>query len=979
MLLLAFVGCGEQERVEYTSPESLGSATVAVAIGSAHDKFMSDNYPTANILRPDAMAELATMVSEGRADFAILDRNVAESMIALNENLVIVDPEVMHSNIAAGFNMENTQLRDEFNTFIDKFSKSEEFADIIEGWHSGEGHKANIQIPTEGPLLRAGVCSLSPPFCMVRDNELQGSSIDIVKHFAKEFGYLLELKPMNFPALLTSIQSGKIDILISGLTYTEERAKSINYSHFYQQNPSVVIARKDSSAVDEDEDEEYYTFEKFRTSRIGVLMGSTADAYVKEFCPDATIVNIEASSDFYPMAKGNKIDYFISDMPRVFKYQESMKDLKVGDPCLYSNGVAAAFHPDNAFLRSEFNDFLAKFGESDIYKDMLERWFIKGDTENIPTIESLDEGKKLFVATDCESFPYTAIINNKIEGFEIELVRRFALDRGYRVEFMPMKFSAVISAIASKKADMGASSICITDEREKIFLFSDAYYAVDSGVAYVDHNVTQYVDYRYPTTIESAKEGEKPNVDDTMRCFVGKGRVAVVEGSIQEQYATSILPASQVAITKDYSDALLTLISGKSEYLLTNLGTARNFEAAQESIEIILQDIFPYDTCIGINKDSRELKAELNAFLAEHEADGSLKALYNKWLTELSDATMEDYQYDPNGRVIKVGSSCTAMPFNFIANGRPMGLDIEVLALFCKERGYQLEVVEMPFGALVSSITTKKVDLIANTLSPTAERRTKIDFSLPYGYNCFALLYNREAVGADRDGGDGVFASIKEAFVRNIITEDRYKLIIDGIWVTLIISILSIIFGTIVGAWICSLTMSQSAILRWIGNLYVTIIRGTPVLVILMINFYVIFAQLPISPVWVATISFAMNFGAYVSEMFRSSIISIDKGQNEAGLAMGFSKIQTFIFIVAPQAISRVLPVYKGEAISLVKMTSIVGYIAVQDITKVGDIIRSRTFDAFFPLLVSALIYFVIAYIFTLVLDLLTAKYTRRK
>jgi polar amino acid transport system substrate-binding protein len=118
-------------------------------------------------------------------------------------------------------------------------------------------------------------------------------------------------------------------------------------------------------------------------------------------------------------------------------------------------------------------------------------------------------------------------------------------------------------------------------------------------------------------------------------------------------------------------------------------------------------------------------------------------------------------------------------------------------------------------------------------------------------------------------------------------------------------------------------------------------------------------------------VAFGMNFAAYVSEMFRAAIESIDRGQTEAGIAGGFSKIQTFVYIIMPQAIRRVLSVYKGEVISLVKMTSIVGYIAVQDLTKASDIIRSRTFDAFFPLLMTAALYFAISALLLQLLDAL--------
>jgi polar amino acid transport system substrate-binding protein len=135
------------------------------------------------------------------------------------------------------------------------------------------------------------------------------------------------------------------------------------------------------------------------------------------------------------------------------------------------------------------------------------------------------------------------------------------------------------------------------------------------------------------------------------------------------------------------------------------------------------------------------------------------------------------------------------------------------------------------------------------------------------------------------------------------------------------------------------------------------------VLVLLMVVFYVIFASTQVNPLWIAVLAFGLNFGAYTAEILRSGVQSIDRGQTEAGIAMGFNPLATFIYIVLPQTIQRILPVYKGEFISMVKMTSIVGYVAVQDLTKASDIIRSRTFDAFFPLIMVAVLYFLISWV----------------
>ena len=201
------------------------------------------------------------------------------------------------------------------------------------------------------------------------------------------------------------------------------------------------------------------------------------------------------------------------------------------------------------------------------------------------------------------------------------------------------------------------------------------------------------------------------------------------------------------------------------------------------------------------------------------------------------------------------------------------------------------------------------------------------------------------------------------SFHSNIIEEKRYLLLLDGLETTILLSVLSAIFGTLLGGVICFMRMSKLGVINISAKIYISILRGIPVLVLLMLMFYIVFGSASINPIIVATIAFGMNFSAYVAEIYRSGIESIDKGQVEAGIAMGFNKIRTFIYIILPQTIHRILPVYKGEFISLVKMTSIVGYIAVQDLTKASDIIRSRTFDAFFPLIMVAILYFLISWL----------------
>ena len=216
--------------------------------------------------------------------------------------------------------------------------------------------------------------------------------------------------------------------------------------------------------------------------------------------------------------------------------------------------------------------------------------------------------------------------------------------------------------------------------------------------------------------------------------------------------------------------------------------------------------------------------------------------------------------------------------------------------------------------------------------------------------------------------------SVAESFYDNLIAEDRYRMILDGLQVTLLITLCAALLGTLLGGLVCWMRMSRRKWLQQVAKVYIELMRGTPVLVLLMLMYYVVMAPLDATGIVVAIVTFAMNTAAYISEMLRTTIQGIDRGQTEAGLALGFTPRQTFFKIVLPQVVKAVMPVYQGEVVSLLKGTSIVGYIAVSDMTRASDLIRSRTFDAFFPLIVTALIYFLMAWLIGLLLQSLVQR-----
>ncbi len=203
-----------------------------------------------------------------------------------------------------------------------------------------------------------------------------------------------------------------------------------------------------------------------------------------------------------------------------------------------------------------------------------------------------------------------------------------------------------------------------------------------------------------------------------------------------------------------------------------------------------------------------------------------------------------------------------------------------------------------------------------------------------------------------------------DRFYTNFISENRWKYIADGFIVTVEVTFFAVLIGIILGFLIAVIrsTHDKTGKLKipdFICKVYLTVIRGTPSVLQLLIIYFVVFGSVNISKVLVAIIAFGINSGAYVAEVIRSGIMSIDKGQTEAGRSLGFTYAQTMIYIILPQALKNVLPALGNEVIVLLKETSICGYIALQDLTKGGDIIRSRTYDAFMPLIAVALIYLV--------------------
>ena len=221
-----------------------------------------------------------------------------------------------------------------------------------------------------------------------------------------------------------------------------------------------------------------------------------------------------------------------------------------------------------------------------------------------------------------------------------------------------------------------------------------------------------------------------------------------------------------------------------------------------------------------------------------------------------------------------------------------------------------------------------------------------------------------------------MFEELKSQFILNFITEDRWLSLFKGLGVTLVITFFAVILGFVLGFSVAVVrniydNTKRLKFLNFICNIYLTVIRGTPVVVQLLIIYFVIFSSMRVDKSVAARLAFGINSGAYQAEIFRSGINSVPKGQMEAGRSLGFNYAQTMIFIIMPQAIKNILPTLANEFIVLMKETSVAGYIALEDLTKAGDVIRSRTYSAMMPFLAVALLYLIMVMLFSYLVKLL--------
>ena len=698
----------------------------------------------------------------------------------------------------------------------------------------------------------------------------------------------------------------------------------------------------------------------YNGKRIGVATGSVFDVIVKKNLPDAEIVYLDASGNLIAALESGKIDGFVVDEPAARQISAENSRLTLADGYLdnFDFGFVLPKNDKGDVLLKELDAWLTSMKQNGELERVFEKWQSGPDEgKTMPDYAAFPATKgTLTLATEADYVPLNYYRDQEVVGVEIDLAAQFCEANGYGLRVETMSFDGILPAVQSGKVDFAAGGITITPERQESVSFSVPYYSGGTVMLILKGDVPE---------VGQPAEGIR------WQDYNGK-KLGVIVGPIMENAAKQFFPDSEYLLLNGYPDCIAALLSKKIDGYLADEPEMKSTHAEQPDIDYIHERLTENDYCFAFRKNdpkSAALCQELNDFLARSWKNGTMQELDDIWFgTDESRKVVNMDDLTGKNGTVRVITTATDMPYSYIKDGKNVGYDIDLVVRFCRDRGYALELGDVDFSGRIPAIESGKYDFTTD-MNVTPERQEQVLFSDPTSYGGVVLAVRSEdltVANVDQNSDDKrpskqpFLDSIRESFIKTFIRENRYKLFISGILTTLKITLLSMLFGTLLGFALFMLCRNGNPFANGITRFCMWLVQGMPMVVLLMILYYVIFGSVSISGVVVAVIGFTLTFGSAVFGLLKMGVGAVDIGQYEAAYAIGYSNRRTFFKIILPQALPHVLPAYKGEIVSLIKATAIVGYIAVQDLTKMGDIVRSRTYEAFFPLIAVTIIYFVL-------------------
>ena len=457
---------------------------------------------------------------------------------------------------------------------------------------------------------------------------------------------------------------------------------------------------------------------------------------------------------------------------------------------------------------------------------------------------------------------------------------------------------------------------------------------------------------------------------------MGGAKVGLLTGMPFEEMITERIPdVGGFYYFASMPDEVLALKAGKIDAIFIN-NALIDFAAANND-DLVKMNEHYLDSNFGFafpkGDPQRDVWAEIIDRMRE---DGTIDALWEKWTgSDASRKTMPKQDWPGSNGTVRVACADSFEPMSYVgADSEIMGFDAEILLNVAKELDLKVVFTSMEFGALMPTVQSGKADMAIGDIVITAERAEIIDFA-PYAPAYFTMLIRRNSAQAELSSG--FFDSFRESFERTFVTEGRYKMILSGLGITVLIAAAAGGIGLALAFGLVFLRHRNNPFIDRIISVYCRIIAGVPTAVILMVLYYIIFGSSELPAVIVAILGFSLIFCARAYGVIWNAVCSVDGGQREAALALGYDEALAFSQVILPQSRGLYQPILHSQFILLLKETSVAGYITVLDLTRAGDLIRSRTMEAFFPLIAIALIYFLLTLLLTKAVGLIDLQLER--
>ena len=451
--------------------------------------------------------------------------------------------------------------------------------------------------------------------------------------------------------------------------------------------------------------------------------------------------------------------------------------------------------------------------------------------------------------------------------------------------------------------------------------------------------------------------------------------IGMVTGAAFEELVKSKAPGiKEILYFSSAPDMLAALKAGKIDAYFMNNAVGTLLANMDSAVAIFPKSLGDTTYGLAFKKNSKDRAVWQEAFDKIPQED--IEKIWEKWTgSDEAAKTLPEQDWPGSNGTVQAACCDTLPPMSYRGDGNQiMGFDIEIILRIAEQLDVHVEFTGMEFSSVMPSVESGKALLGCGSIVVSDERKEVVDF-IDY-YPASFILMVRSAAAAEAD--EGLIARLKGSFYRTFIKDSRYKMVLSGLWTTTVTAAFSGFFGLLLAFALVFLRHRNDPVFNRLIAVYCSLISGIPAVVILMVLYYIVFGKTSIPAIIVAVIGFSLIFGARAFGVIWNTLESIDPGQREAALALGYGEEHAFREIILPQARRGFIPLIAAQFTSLVKETSIAGYITVVELTRAGDLIRSRTMEAFFPLLSIALIYFVLIRCLEKAEDLLK-KYGARK